>query len=479
MRRGGAGLIAALLLLAGCKGTTPKPADKEPAGLGASRPKVKSPDWLEPTAGSPVAGTGIPKADSWADPKNPNFNIASEVKGVLAGRVIDSSGRGAKNVFIQIEPADAQPGSKGGAPVGISTDAAGYFMAKALKPGQAYNLTAKAEVEGKPLQGVVQVKTPNPTVIIVLRDDLPPPPAGGGAPAPPPAATGVPPGAPTPVAGEPLPPPGELLPPMGVPMPGTTGGVRPADGAWAPGTGAATGGIPPTIGAPPGGPPPGPPPLPALPPDPSAPAPKTPRPENIADGPSRPWTPPTVTIPGPPGSPFPPSLPLPPPASPAPPGGMPDPKKNLGVGRTVSNVGLVDSLDRPWSLASRSGSVVLLDFLTSTCVPCKKAIPTLVDLQARYGAAGLQVVGVLCDDLPQQQRATLAAKYQRENSLNYMVYAEPGESPGAVRDRFGVPSYPTVVLLDERGNVLWEGHPTYPASNRTALEAAIKRAVGK
>jgi hypothetical protein len=91
----------------------------------------------------------------------------------------------------------------------------------------------------------------------------------------------------------------------------------------------------------------------------------------------------------------------------------------------------------------------------------------------------LQVVGVLCDDVPQKQRVALAARYQRENNLNYMVYAEPGESPGAVRDRLRVESYPTVILLDASGNVLWEGHPTYPTSNRTSLEAAIKRAVGK
>lgn len=150
-----------------------------------------------------------------------------------------------------------------------------------------------------------------------------------------------------------------------------------------------------------------------------------------------------------------------------------------GVGHTVGNVALVDALERPWSLANRSGSVVLLDFMTTSCVPCKRAIPTLVDLQSRYGADGLQVVGVVCDDASRQERAARAAKYQRDNRLNYMLYVEPGAVAGSVRDHLGVESYPTVVLVDAAGNVLWRGHPTYPATHPAALDAAIRKALRK
>ena len=473
MRRGGAGLIAAVLALAGCKGTTPKPPDKDrgPAGIAAARSKAKdgrTPDWLDPTAKLPGAGTPLPKADSWTDPNDPGFNAAAEVKGVLAGRVLDPSNRGAKNIYIQIESADA--GAKDGAPLGIQSDAAGYFMAKGLKPGQVYNLTAKAEIEGKPLHGAIQAKTPNPTLTISLRDDFAPLPSaapipGGGPPRPAaPAVPGVTPG-------EALPPPsaGDLIPPMGLgptPVP-----ARPADGAFAPGTGAGTRSIPPTLDPRPGSPPPGPPPVPTLPPDPAAP-PKPSRPENTADGPAQPWKPPTVTIPGPPASPFPPSVPPLPPPTPVP----GDPKKMSGAGRPAGNLALVDTLERPWTFAAnRYGSVVLLDFLTTSCPPCKRAIPTLVDLQARYGADGLQLVGVVCDDVSQKERAALAAKYQRDFNLNYALYVEPGAEPGSARDRLGVQSYPTLILLDAAGKELWRGSPF----DRDRLEAAVRQALGK
>jgi hypothetical protein len=99
----------------------------------------------------------------------------------------------------------------------------------------------------------------------------------------------------------------------------------------------------------------------------------------------------------------------------------------------------------------------------------------LADLQSRYGSAGLQVVAVACDDLPQKQRAAAAAKYARDFNLNYAILVEPGEDAGGVRDRYDVQGYPTAVLLDANGAVLWKGHP----AKRAELENAVRRALGK
>jgi thiol-disulfide isomerase/thioredoxin len=458
MWRGGVGLVAAVLALAGCKGTDSKPADKGPPGAAASRPKGKGPSWLDDMSKTPVAGTGVPKADSWANPKDPNFNVASEARGVLAGKVLDPTGHGARGVYIRIEPADAPPTdrSKAGAAIGILTDSAGYFMAKGLKPDQAYTLTAEAKIDGKPLVGVVQTRPPKPNLVIELREDVAPLPTPSTSTPVPPGVGGLPP--PAPQSGGSLPPPTDLIPPAGMPAGPTSAPARPDDGSWSPGGAPATRPVPPTL---PGtsAPPPGP-------TDPPA-----PRPENTATGPRDPWKPPALTLPGPPVPALP---PIPPPKDPA-----PDPK---GDGKTMSrprggtNFTLVDTLERPWEFASsRYGSLVLVEFLTTTCVPCKRAIPILVDLQSRYGAGGLQLIGVVCDDAPPRDRAALAAKYHKEQNLNYALFVEPGPEPGAVRDRFGVESYPTAVLLDGAGRVLWQGHP----ANRAALESAIRQNLGK
>ncbi|MEJ5276048.1 MAG: hypothetical protein WHU94_09070, partial [Thermogemmata sp.] len=98
-------------------------------------------------------------------------------------------------------------------------------------------------------------------------------------------------------------------------------------------------------------------------------------------------------------------------------------------------------------------------------------VPILKDLQARYGAAGLQIVAVLCDELPLEPRLQAAQRYASRHAVNYPVYVEPGATPGRVRDLFAVEGYPTAVVLDRYGQLLWKGHP----GQKTELEAALRR----
>src|SRR5581483_11193839 len=103
------------------------------------------------------------------------------------------------------------------------------------------------------------------------------------------------------------------------------------------------------------------------------------------------------------------------------------------------------------------------------------AVPNLVEVQSQYGAAGLEVVAVVCDDGPVSDRIAKARRYHQDFNLNYSLYVEPGAAPGQVRDRFGVEGYPTAILLDAAGAVLWRGHP----GNRPELEDAIRRNLGR
>lgn len=430
----GATVVVLLLASTGCKGGgAPKLFEKKDPSA-ATKAKGVTPSWLEDSmARLPGAGTSVPKAGSFDDPRNPAFNTGREARGLIAGRVLDPFGNGAKNVFIRIEPADASPKERDGAAIGILTNEGGYFMVKDLPAGRTYVLTAEAKTDGKPLTGSVQTRPPQANVTIALRDDLALPGADGL----PAAAVG------------------DHIPSTALPMPGATGRV--GAGEWSPGAGSATGSIPATI---PGAQPPSggvPPPsglVPPLDPRPSV------RPESTAGTDPPPWKPPTVNIPGGPSVP---SFPLPPP-----PGG---PEKKSALPGRGGDVALLDSLERPWSLANRSGSLVLLNFISTNCVHCRNTNPAVAQLQSRYAANGLQVIGVLCDEAPQAQRAALAARYQRSNNLNFAVYVEPGREPGSVSDRFNVEAYPTVVLLNGNGTVLWQGHP----GKTTELETAIRR----
>ena len=61
------------------------------------------------------------------------------------------------------------------------------------------------------------------------------------------------------------------------------------------------------------------------------------------------------------------------------------------AGESVNGKGKV-SLDQ-WK-----GKVVLVDFWATWCEPCKKSFPKLEELRVKYGASGLEIVGISEDD---------------------------------------------------------------------------------
>jgi thiol-disulfide isomerase/thioredoxin len=451
-------IIAALLAFAGCKNTDKSGDDKTPGGF-LNRPKkdkdskdlpAKGPSWLEDVGRLPGAGTGIPKSTASGDPKSPNFDPKLAAQDALGGRVLDADGKPARNIFVEIKLVGGTNG------IGIYTKADGSFFASGFKTGQAYEVTALATTsEGRKLLGSVQTKVPNPVLDIRLRDDLPPQAKGPDGVFPP----------------EPKPSDkvGDSFPPMGV-------APKPADGGFGP-IGPGNGVPPATIGGntpkppAPGGTIPQPGGIPQ-PDDLTIPPPKPIKPENTVEGPKPPGpVSPPVNIPG---SPPVPPLPTLPPTYTPPPGGR---SSMNGTGNPVGKITLVDTLERSWDLDTvKPGTVVLVEFMSSSCVHCPKVIPVLKDLQSRYGASGLQVAAVLCDNTPTKQRIATAAKYSRDHNLNYAIYVEPGNA-GSVCDRpeLKVAGYPHVVLLDSTGRLLWTGHP----GEKEKLEAAIKQGLGK
>jgi thiol-disulfide isomerase/thioredoxin len=65
-------------------------------------------------------------------------------------------------------------------------------------------------------------------------------------------------------------------------------------------------------------------------------------------------------------------------------------------------------------LADFKGKVVVLNFWATWCVPCRAEIPTLIDLQTKYAAGGLLVVGVSVDD-PVEKMKPFVTQYK----MNY------------------------------------------------------------
>jgi thiol-disulfide isomerase/thioredoxin len=105
---------------------------------------------------------------------------------------------------------------------------------------------------------------------------------------------------------------------------------------------------------------------------------------------------------------------------------------------------------RRWTAGGLRGRVVVLDFWATWCAPCLADIPVLRRLQARFGAAGLQVIGVSLDVT---DRRTLITWLNRHRIEWPQAFDERGYE-GPFARQFGVVSLPMSVLADRHGRVV-------------------------
>jgi thiol-disulfide isomerase/thioredoxin len=109
------------------------------------------------------------------------------------------------------------------------------------------------------------------------------------------------------------------------------------------------------------------------------------------------------------------------------------------------------------------GKVVLLDFWTTWCGPCKREMPIIEKLHKEFRAQGLVVVGVNVGEEKQ-----IVDKYLAETRLTYpsIQLAEDDE----ILKSLSVHAYPTMVLIDRTGKVaLYEIGAKTEAGLRAAL----------
>lgn len=430
-------LISVLIALAGCTAT---PRDKRAASGGDSLP--------------PRDFVGLPP-DTGPEREGVPGTPARGALGFLAGEVQDSQYRRVANATIQV--IEMEDGGRPRAKLSVNTDRNGYFDVPGLEKGRRYQLVASIQRGEVQYVGRTFAVTNNTRVAIYLTDTRR---GGGVADAGPggegrtaPATLGAPTRQPGDGVGKSLdPPPAVVTDPLRTARDRERrdfdSGTPPAT-VTVPGPGRDTG-----------------------------------------DDPSRkPFIPPAPPLDGGTTTPLPGAAPATP--TPAPASGSVRRSRGRGmpgrtvipscvkVGYVVEELALNDSHGQPWSLREQqTGKLVLLDFWKVNCPPCRAALPKLVELQKKYGPAGLQVIGVLCDGGPvaRRQDGMLLAARQQGITFNYPVlFSEPGECP--VRRELDVFVYPSLRLLNEDGRVIWKGEGYTPES-AAELEDVIRKRLG-
>ena len=101
--------------------------------------------------------------------------------------------------------------------------------------------------------------------------------------------------------------------------------------------------------------------------------------------------------------------------------------------------------DRPVSLRAHRGEVVLVAFFATWCEPCKKTMPALEALRAKYASRRLAVLGVSLDDDPQG-----LAEYAHAVGVTFPIAWDVGQE--AVRPWY-VRNLPAEFVVDRTGVV--------------------------
>ena len=134
------------------------------------------------------------------------------------------------------------------------------------------------------------------------------------------------------------------------------------------------------------------------------------------------------------------------------------------VGATPPELGAADwmNIDVAPTLQSLRGSVVLVDFWSSSCGSCIEAIAGLNRLHDQYAQKGLQVLGLT----PQSRRGI--EWVTSKTPIHYAIGAG-----SAARPAWGVSSVPYAFLIGRDSRVLWHGRPSAGLERRivAALEA--------
>jgi thiol-disulfide isomerase/thioredoxin len=123
--------------------------------------------------------------------------------------------------------------------------------------------------------------------------------------------------------------------------------------------------------------------------------------------------------------------------------------------RRLVDFRLPDVQGRMVSFHDYDADLILLDFWGTWCAPCRKSVAHLIEIEQTLGGKKVQVVGIACERTPAKDRAANVARSIKDLKINYPVLISSMDGSCPVQDAFQIQFYPTLVLVDRQGRILW------------------------
>lgn len=141
------------------------------------------------------------------------------------------------------------------------------------------------------------------------------------------------------------------------------------------------------------------------------------------------------------------------------------------VGSTLTDLSFTDMTGKKYTSGDLSGKMVVLNFWFTKCAPCIKEMPDLNRLKEKYGGENVVFFAVTYD------KKDIVEKFLSKVQLDLTVVPDERKTIDAVKIGF----YPTNMILDPNGKVLFVSELFYPKSNMgiDELEKMIKKNIKK
>jgi thiol-disulfide isomerase/thioredoxin len=126
--------------------------------------------------------------------------------------------------------------------------------------------------------------------------------------------------------------------------------------------------------------------------------------------------------------------------------------ESVQVGKPAPNFSLLKRDKRKFNLSTTWGSVVMLDFWASWCVPCRAGIPNWKKVYAKYHRKGFNIISIADD---RNWGDWVKALDQEKMPWIQVIDSYPSAtSPAIVSKLYGTHFIPHFVLIDEKGEIM-------------------------
>ncbi len=119
------------------------------------------------------------------------------------------------------------------------------------------------------------------------------------------------------------------------------------------------------------------------------------------------------------------------------------------------------------SLKDLQGKVVILNFFTTWCPPCKAEMPLLQQVHDEWSKKG-----AILFEVDEGEDATTVSRFIKANRYTMPVLLDPDGSTGA---RWGVAAYPTTFFIDSKSFI--RNRVVGAFANKAQIDDNIKKAM--